>query len=127
MTFNPSKTEAMLFSFSFSQNDVPKQIFENTLITFVDNHKHLGMTLNNKIRWHDHVQSIIKSANKVICVMRRLKFTFSRAALNQIYLAYVRPILEYLSAVWNGCNSKDLNSPEKLQNEAPRIVRGLTR
>ena len=127
VTFNPSKTEAMLFSSSFSHNDVPKLIFDNTLITFVDNHKHLGITLNNKVRWHDHIQNIIKSANKVICVMRRLKFTLSRVALNQIYLAYVRPILEYSSIVWDGCTTQDLNSLEKLQHEAARVVTGLTR
>ena len=92
----------MLFSSSFSHNDVPKLILDNTPITFVDNHKHLGITLNNKVRWHDHIQNIIKSANKVICIMLRLKFTLSRAALNQIYLAYVRPILEYSSIVWDG-------------------------
>ena len=90
-------------------------------------HKHLGLTLNNKVRWHDHIQNIIKSANKVICVMRRLKFTLSRAALNQIYLAYVRPILEYSSIVWDGCTIQDLNSLEKLKNEAARLVTGLTR
>ena len=126
VTFNPSKTEAMLFSSSFSHNDVPRLIFDNTLITFVDNHKHLGITLNNKVRWHD-IQNIIKSANKVICVMRRLKFTLSRAALNQIYLAYVRHILEYSSFVRGGCTTQDLNSLEKLQNEAARVVTGLTR
>ena len=49
VTFNPGKSEAILFSFSFfSENDVPKLNFDNTLITFVDNHKHLGiLSLNN--------------------------------------------------------------------------------
>ena len=117
----------MLFSFNFSQNDVPKLIFDNTLITFADNHKHLGITLNNKVRWHDHIQNIIKSANKVICVMRRLKFILSRAALNYIYMAYARPILEYSSIVWDGCTTQDLDSLEKLQHEAARRVTGLTR
>ena len=59
--------------------------------------------------------------------MRRLKFTLSRAALNQIYLAYVRPILEYSSIVWDGCTTQDLNSLEILQHEAARVVTGLTR
>ena len=63
VTFNRSETEAMLFSFSFSQNDVPKLSFDNTLITFDDNHKHLGINLNNKVRWHAHIQNITTSAN----------------------------------------------------------------
>ena len=59
--------------------------------------------------------------------MRRLQFTLTRAALNQIYLSCVRPVLEYSSIVWDGCSVFSSNSIEKLQNEAARIVTGLTR
>ena len=59
--------------------------------------------------------------------MRRLQFTLTRATLNQIYLSYVRPILEYSSIVWDGCTVVSSNSIEKLQNEAARIVTGLTK
>ena len=59
--------------------------------------------------------------------MRKLKFTLNRIALNQIYKSYVLPILEYSSIVWDGCTAQDSNALEKLQNEAARIVTGLTR
>ena len=59
---------------------------------------------------------------KVIGVMRKLKYKFSYHSLNQIYISYVRPILEYSSIVWEKAKSL-----EKLQNEAARIVTGLTR
>ena len=59
--------------------------------------------------------------------MRKLKFTFSRVALNQIYLSYLLPIIEYSCVVWDGCTVQDINSLQKLQNEAARIVTGLTR
>ena len=36
------------------------------------------------------------------------------------------PFLEYSSIVWDGCTTQDLNSLQKLQNEAARIVTGLT-
>ena len=59
--------------------------------------------------------------------MRRLQSTLTRATLNQIYLSYVRPILEYSSIVWDGCSVMCSESLEKLQNEAVRFVKGLTR
>ena len=59
--------------------------------------------------------------------MRRLQFPLTHAALNQIYLSYVRPILEYSSIVWDGCSVSCSNSIDKLQNEAARIVTRLTR
>ena len=39
----------------------------------------------------------------------------------------MRPILEYSSIVWDDCTTQDLNSLEKLQNEAARVLTGLTR
>jgi len=59
--------------------------------------------------------------------MRRLKYTLGRKALNQIYISYVRPLLEYSSLVWGGCTEQEAICLERLQNEAARIVTGLTR
>ena len=59
--------------------------------------------------------------------MRKLKFTFSRTALNQIFLSYILAVLEYSCVVWVGCAIQDINSLQKIQNEAAQIVTGLTR
>ena len=59
--------------------------------------------------------------------MRKLKLTLSRVALNQIYFSFVQPIREYSSIVWDGCSQQDSISLDRLQNEAARIVTGLTR
>ena len=57
--------------------------------------------------------------------MRKLKYTFSRNALNQIYLYHLLPKLEYASLVWDGCTQQD--TLQKIQNQVARIVTGLTR
>ena len=59
--------------------------------------------------------------------MRKLKYTLSRKALNQIYLYHLLPIIEYASLVWDGCTQQDSNTLQKIQNEAAGIVTGLTR
>ena len=59
--------------------------------------------------------------------MRKLKYRFSRQALNQMYISYIRPTIEYSSIVWDGCSDQDKTALERLQNEAARIVTGLTR
>ena len=59
--------------------------------------------------------------------MRKLKYVFSRRALNQTYISFVRPVLEYSSVVWDGCTVEQQTSLEKLQNEAAKIVSGLTK
>ena len=59
--------------------------------------------------------------------MRKLKYRFSRQALNQMYISYIRPILEYSSIVWDGCSEQDKPALEGLHYEGARIVTGLTR
>ena len=45
---------------------------------------------------------------------------------NLIYISYIRPLLEYSWIVWDGCSEQDKAALERLQNEATRIVTGLT-
>ena len=116
----------MLFSL-MEPETIPKLIFDGVSINFVDQHKHLGVTLTENGEWQNHIENIMTSTSKVIGVMRKLKYTFSRIALNQIYISYAKPILKFSSIVLDSCIIEQSNSLERLQNEAARIVTGLTR
>ena len=119
------KTEAILFTLKHFTN-LLHIILDGIPIKFVSDHKHLGLTLSNRGQWHKHVEDIVLSASKVIGIMRKLKYTFHRVALNQIYISYVLPILEYSAVFWDNCTMQDTSTLEKLRNEAARIVMGLT-
>jgi hypothetical protein len=88
----------------------------------VDNHKHLGLTFSCALKWHEHINNISASASEVL-----VKFQLKRSTLNQIYISYMRPILEYASIVWDGCAEYEKQSLEQLQHEAARIIAGATR
>ena len=68
VSFNPTKTEAILFSNQNVQN--PSLLYDNVTITFVHNHKHLGLTLNKHGKWKYQITNITKSASKVLGIMR---------------------------------------------------------
>ena len=62
VSFNPSKTVAILFS-TVLDLVKPSVIFSNTILDFVDNHKHLGLTLRSGGKWHAHIDNILTSAS----------------------------------------------------------------
>jgi hypothetical protein len=126
VNFNPNKTEAMLFTLK-KNVPFPSLYFNNTNVTFVDHHKHLGLTLSCDGKWHEHIHNIINSASKVLGMMRKIKFSVNRKALQQIYFSFLRPILEYGCIVWGGCTQYEKDNIERIQHEAARIVTGLTR
>ena len=74
VTFNPSKTEAILFTLK-NLIYMPLLKFENTFIKFVESHKHLGLTLSFNGKWTDHLYNVKSSAAKVLGIMRKLKFS----------------------------------------------------
>ena len=62
-------------------------------------------------------------------ILRKLKMKISRRCLNQMFLSFVKPILEYADrdVVWDSCSNENANRIEKNQLEAARIITGLTR
>ena len=51
------------------------------------------------------VENIITPVSKLLGIMRAVKYKLSRKALNNIYISYIRPILEYAAVVWDGCTA----------------------
>ena len=70
ITFNPDKTDIMLFdsrrqgnlSFKFGQTD----------ILSVDFHKHLGIAFSYDGTWTRHIDYILSKASKQVCLLRKL-------------------------------------------------------
>ncbi|XP_063435711.1 unconventional myosin-IXa-like [Mytilus trossulus] len=99
MSFNPDKTEIMLFS----NVETPEMnfIFNDKNIPITNMHKHLGVTFSNDAKWNAHVDNIISSTSKHINMLRKLKYKLSRKNLEKLYLVFIRPLFEYASEVWD--------------------------
>ena len=126
VTFNPSKTVAMVFS-GPKNVQLPNLDFNDVRIGFVDNHKHLEWTLSSNGNWKEHTSNLCRSASQLLGMMKTLKFRLKRDSLNQIYVSFLRPVLEYASVVWNNCTKREKENLDKIQIEAARIVTGITR
>ena len=50
---------------------------------------------------------------KIIGILRKLNYYISRNDLNQMYMSYVLPVIEYASIVWDGCSEQDLQTLQK--------------
>jgi len=95
MSFNPDKTEIMLFK-NVENSTNFYFYFDGKLIPLTSDHKHLGITFSEEAKWNKHVENLIKSVSKHICVLRKLKYRLNRKKLEKLYLIYTRPIFEYM-------------------------------
>ena len=123
MSFNPEKTEIMMFS----NNEIQNLNFtmNNKEIPIVRSHKHLGVTFRSDAKWNNHVENILNSVKKHLNILRKLKYQLSRQNLEKLYLVFIRPIFEYATEVWDNCGKGYSIKLEQLQLEAARIVTGL--
>ena len=128
VSFNPAKSESILFSRKLNKPYHPPVLMNETQINEVTSHKHLGVIFSNDCSWHNHIEHIKTKAGNRINVMRKLKFKLDRRSLQTIYFSFIRPLLEYADVVWNNCAQYESNELEKkIQNEAARIVTGATK
>ena len=124
MSFNPDKTEIMLFSNVEIQNNLTLS-FNGKCIPVTNSHKHLGVTFSSDGKWNEHIDNIVSSVTKHLNVLRKLKYKINRCNLEKLYIVFIRPLLEYACEVWDNCGVSNLEKLEKLQTEAARIVTGL--
>ena len=100
----------------------------DTVISESTSHKHLGVTFLNTSSWIEHIAKITESAWLRLNLLRALKFKMNRIALEkQIYIGFIRTLLEYSDGVWDNCSIECKNQLESIHNEADRIVSRATR
>ena len=95
--------------------------------SYIHAYIHIGLhththTLFVKQSWSKHIDNITSKANSVHALLQRNL----RQCLHQIkslaYRTYVRPILEYASAVWSPYTKADKYKLEMSQRKAARFV-----
>ena len=126
ITFNPTKTESMVFSRKHHIESPPIKM-KNTNIDDVKEHKHLGIILQQNGTWKKHIAEVCSKAKRKVDILRSLMFKINRKSLEKLYLSYIRPCLEYGSTIWDNCTKHEKEELEKIQLAALRVITGAKR
>ena len=90
------------------------QLHGHTLATDMEA-KYLGVQITADLRWDAHITDICNKANKTLGFLRRNVKTTSERLKNAAYKAFVRPVLEYASPVWDPFTANNIKGLEKVQ------------
>ena len=124
MQFNPDpnkQANEVIFSRKTSSNNLshPPIKFNNNSISKCLHQKHLGIVLDSKLNFNDHVDQKIKKCNRIISLISRLSINLSRNALLTIYKSFVRPHLDYGDILCDNPNNENFqNKLGKVQYRA---------
>ena len=116
----------MIFNFTNDHKFTTSlQVGEKTL-EVVDQAKLFGVLITNDLKWDQNTTYLVKKAYSRMELLRKVaEFTTTVEDKRNIYVQYIRNILEQSCAVWHSSltieNSEDL---ERVQKSAVRIILG---
>ena len=120
MEFNPSKCNIICISNKQSPHQ-RTYTFCGSKLEQVDSASYLGITVNSKLKWSEHISSISSKASRSLGLIKRNLWNCPRKVRETAYTSIVRPKLEYASASWDPHHKKDISTLERVQRKAARF------
>ena len=103
MQLNASKCKYMIVSRKRSTLQLASQLsILSKPLDRVSEFKYVGVWLTEKLTWSKHIESITKTAARLIGMVYRKFYQYSTLeTLLNLYVSSVRPHLEYAAPVWD--------------------------
>jgi hypothetical protein len=95
---------------------------DNFSIKYVDNIKFLGVILDSKLSWRQHISQVCLTISRNIGVMSKLRYKLPDSAMLLLYNALILPHLMYCNIVWGGAGKSLFERLFKLQKRSIRII-----
>ena len=108
MGFNPQiskRAQEVIFSRKNKKIIHPDLMFNNQKVEKTNTQKHLGLLLDEKLTFKNHIDLIINKASKGINVLRKLPYFLPRLPLLIIYKSFIRPHLDYGDVIYDQPNN----------------------
>ena len=122
LSLNISKTNTM----TIKPKDSPLKNelkLNNKTLPIVENTKFLGITIDNKLSWTKHINSIISKISVNKNLLAKARHLLTPKAKKHIYYAHIHSHLNYANTVWSGhMTSKQTNALEKIQKHCIRSI-----
>jgi len=122
LKFNISKYHILHFSkpHGYGEYNIQEKNIKST-----DKIKDLGVIIDSNLKFHDHVNSVISIANRILTIIRKtFQFTDNQMFVT-LYKTIVRLIIEYGNSVWGPHYIINQQNVEKIKLRTSKSLTGL--
>ena len=123
-----SKSKFMIIGSSQRLNKIDSISFkvDNMDLDEVSSFKYLGIVINNRLTWQDHVDQMFSKINKKLGLLKRIRYCLPLDARLLFFNSYVLPLFDYADIVWGDRgNSTLMLQLQSLHNKAAKIILDL--
>ena len=95
MSFNPDlnrQAQEVIFSRKLKKVCHPHLCFNNNNVSQASSQKHLGLKLDNRLIFDEHLANVSNKISKTIGLLRKLQNILLRSALLTIHKCFIDPI-----------------------------------
>ena len=128
LTLSISKSKFMIIGSSQRLNKIDSISFkvDNMDLDEVSSFKYLGIVINNRLTWQDHVDQMFSKINKKLGLLKRIRYCLPLDARLLFFNSYVLPLFDYADIVWGDRgNSTLMLQLQSLHNKAAKIILDL--
>jgi hypothetical protein len=109
VNFNPAKTKYIIFSKKVQQVQYPDLFIGGEKLNRVKQHKQLGVIFTEKMTFEIHIQENYKKAMNRLTALKRIGTKIPRSSRLKIYIAFIRPILEFGFQLYDNSSKEHLD------------------
>lgn len=120
LSINIKKTKILLLGNKLY--NVDKFYFKSKAIETVNNFNYLGLVIDKKLKWTEHIQHVISKISPMLFLLRRLRKFITTDALYTIYSSYVMSHIVYLNPIWSGASQQMLGQLDVINKKAIKII-----
>ena len=102
MIFSPNlskQAQEVIFSRNINTLPHPTLLFNNIQLNNIFFQKHIGLTLDIKLNFSEHIKSITKKISKTMGLLRKFQQILPRSTLLTIYKTFIRSRLDYADII----------------------------
>ena len=126
LTLNVSKTVAINFSTRPAPLNSNCELKVNSeTVQFVKHASYLGVVLDQRLSFAQHIDKLCSKISKNIGIIRRLSSVVPRPILRTLYFSLVNPYLTYCIIIWGNSRAVHIDKLYLLQKRAVRILAGV--
>ena len=128
MSFNPDiskQAHEVIFSRKNLLTFHPPLTFNSIPVAQTNCQKHLGMKLDKKLNFDEHLRKVESKVNKTIGIIRKLQNVLPRPTLLTIFRSFIRPHLDYGDIIYDKAYNESFHANlESLQYNASLAITG---
>ena len=124
LELNVSKTKEMVIGFRQTSPDPQPIDIKGSSVIRVDTYKYVGIVLNNKLSWGDHMDFIVKKLNSRMYCLRKLNSVLiTPEILNVFYTSTIVSVWRYCRVCSGGVVSKSKTRRiDSIVRKAERVI-----